>query len=72
MQMGRTKVFLRRSAFEALEHLRNKTLAAAATKIQSFARMAIAQMRYEISIYAAVVIQNFFRQVGAHRLFQAQ
>jgi len=67
MQMGRTKVFLRRKAFEALEHLRSTRLVGAATKIQSGVRMFIAKVDYDIAIYAILVMQSFVRRVGAYR-----
>lgn len=72
MQMGRSKVFLRRRAFEALEHLRSKLLNDSATRIQSCIRMFIAKVDYEISIYAIIVLQNFFRRIGAYRLVRGQ
>lgn len=70
--MGRSKVFLRRRAFEALEHLRSKKLENAATKIQSGVRMYFAKVHFIASIYAVIVIQNFIRRIGAYRLMQAQ
>jgi myosin-5 len=70
MQMGKTKVFLRRRAFEALEHLRGKKLEDSAAKIQAMARMYICRIDFEIARYAAVVIQNFIRQIGAFRIMQ--
>ena len=72
MQMGKTKVFLRRRAFDALEHMRGKRLEDAASKIQSLARMHLARNRLETAIYAAVTIQNFFRQIGAYRAAQSE
>ena len=72
MQMGRTKVFLRRRAFETLEYLRGKKLESAAAKIQSMGRMYICRINFEIAVYAAVVIQKFLRQIGAYRRVQSQ
>lgn len=70
--MGRTKVFLRMRAFEALEHLRSNKVDTAATSIQSMARMFIARARFEIAVFAAAIIQNFVRRVGAYRLMKAR
>lgn len=70
MQMGLTKVFLRRRAFEALEHLRSRKITDAVVKIQSFYRMITAQVQYEIAIYAAILIQNFFRRIEAYRRYR--
>lgn len=68
MQMGKTKVFIRRRAFEALEYIRGKTLEDSATRIQSGIRMFLARINYEISLYAVILIQKFIRQIGAYRL----
>lgn len=68
--MGKTKVFLRRKAFEALEHLRTRKLENAAALIQSCARMFFARSQFEVTIWATLVIQTFLRQVGAYRLLQ--
>ena len=70
MQMGRTKVFLRRPAFEALEYLRGRKLEDSATKIQAMARMYICRIDFEVARYAAIVIQKFVRQIEAFRLVQ--
>lgn len=70
MQMGKTKVFLRRRAFEALEYLRGKKLEDAAAKIQSMARMHIARLDFEVARYAAMMIQRFIRQIEAYRRAQ--
>ena len=72
MQMGQTKVFLRLRAFETLEQLRAQTLDKAAAKIQAFARMCAAQTQLEIAIYAATIIQKFYRDIEQYRLYYAQ
>jgi ankyrin repeat protein len=72
MQMGRTKVFLRLRAFEALEHLRSTRINAAATSIQSMARMFIERSRFEIAVFAASIIQDFVRRIKAHRVMRQQ
>jgi len=72
MQMGRSKVFLRRRAFEALEHLRGSKIGNSAALIQSMARMFLARRRFWVSVAAATIIQNFVRRVEAYRFTQSQ
>ena len=69
MQMGRTKVFLRRRVFEALEFLRNIKLGLSAIVIQRHARGLLAQLQYYDSLYAVVTLQCFARQKAAERRF---
>lgn len=70
MQVGKTKVFIRRRAYETLEYLRGKKLDDSATKIQSVARMFLRKINYEIAIYAVTLIQKFVRQITAYRLMR--
>ena len=72
MQMGKTKVFLRLRAFEALENLRNQKLNRSVVLIQSVMRMHMARTQYTIALYAVTVIQRFVRQVEAYRVEQEQ
>jgi ankyrin repeat protein len=65
--MGKSKVFIRGSSYEALEMLRNKKIVHAVTKIQATFRMFAQRIEYEISIYAVKLIQRFIRQIGAYR-----
>jgi myosin-5 len=67
IQMGKTKVFIRRKAFDCLEYLRSKRIDDAAISIQSIARTLITRKRYVVMVYAAILIQNFFRRVEAYR-----
>jgi myosin-5 len=46
IQMGKTKVFLRHKAFEALERIRSREQTRAATKLNSVFRMYLARMAY--------------------------
>ena len=46
IQIGKTKVFLRRTAFETLERLRTKEQSAAAVKLNSMFRMYLARLAY--------------------------
>ena len=65
MQMGRSKVFLRRRAFEALDQLRSKKFDDSATSIQAIARGYFARVHFEISIIACIVIQTAWRRARA-------
>jgi len=67
-QIGKTKVFLRQQAFEALEQLRVEKLAAAATKIQSVVRMYFCLDSYMFILESAIMIQTVFRGYRA-RMF---
>jgi ankyrin repeat protein len=67
MQMGRSKVFLRRRVFEALEFLRNIKLGLSAIAIQSHVRRLLAQLQYYDSLHAVVTLQCFVRQKAAKR-----
>jgi ankyrin repeat protein len=69
MQMGRTKVFLRRRIFEALEFLRNTKLGLSAIFIQSHVRRLLAQLQLYDSLYAVVTLQCFARQKAAKRRY---
>ncbi|GKY99374.1 hypothetical protein MPSEU_000892100 [Mayamaea pseudoterrestris] len=70
IQMGRTKVFLRRRAFDALEHLRSKKFDDAATLIQTMARGYFARIYFDICIIATIVIQTAWRRASAHHHVQ--
>lgn len=67
MQLGHSKVFLRRQVFEALEFLRNKRLGKSAIIIQKHVRRFISQLFYYDAIMAAVILQSFTRQIIATR-----
>jgi ankyrin repeat protein len=72
LQMGKTKVFLRLRAFEALENLRNRTLARSVVMIQSTMRMYLARTRFTVVVYAAIVVQRFVRHIETYRIEQEQ
>jgi myosin-5 len=72
LQMGKTKVFLRLRAFEALEIMRNRTLARSVVMIQSTMRMYLARTRFTVAVYAAIVVQRFLRHVETYRIEQEQ
>ena len=55
IQMGKTKVFLRHSAFEALERMRSREQTVAATKLNSIFRRYLARIAY-------VPVRNAFRR----------
>lgn len=67
MQMGRSKVFLRRPVFEALEFLRNMHLEKCAVAVQKHIRRFLAQLHYYDVFMAAVTIQAFARRIIATR-----
>jgi ankyrin repeat protein len=69
MQMGHTKVFLRRQVFEALEILRTIKLYKAATTIQSSVRRFQAQFNFLEALIATILIQCFARRLIARRKF---
>lgn len=66
--MGKTKVFIRRRAFESLEYIRDKKLEDSAILIQSVGRMFLAKINFEITLYAVILIQKFIRQIEAYRI----
>jgi ankyrin repeat protein len=65
--MGRTKVFIRPKAFEALEHLRIQRIERSAILIQSTARMFLETIHYELSQIAVIIIQTEIRKFCAVR-----
>eukprot|EP00977_Amphora_coffeiformis_P012271 scaffold3034_cov173-Amphora_coffeaeformis.AAC.7 len=72
MQMGKTKVFLRLRAFEALEYLRTQKLNRSIVLIQSVVRMHMARTHFTIAMYAITVIQKFVRDVENYRIEREQ
>lgn len=60
IQMGKTKVFLRQHAFEALERMRGRTKSTAATIINSLIRMYLRRKRY-------ILMRNEYRARVAQR-----
>ncbi len=62
IQIGQTKVFLRREAFDALESLRIKKMESSAVKLQSTIRGHITRLFYVIQMYCAVCLQSKVRQ----------
>ena len=69
MQMGHSKVFLRRRIFEGIEYLRTKQLGKSAIVIQKHFRRFSAQRRYYDVYVATITIQSFARRVIAARRF---
>ena len=68
IQVGKTKVFLRRSAFETIERLRNLEMRDAAISLQAFTRRCIAHERFALSKRASITLQCFIRKVTACRV----
>ena len=68
MQIGHSKVFLRRQVFEALECLRKRRLGASAIVIQKTARRFVAQTRYLVACRSAVILQSLVRMLISKRI----
>lgn len=67
VQAGRSKVFLRRQVFEALEYLRTCRMDKAATIIQSNVRRFLGQFHFIESLIAILILQCFARRIAATR-----
>lgn len=65
IQVGKTKIFLRRKSHEILEKLRTEKVSLSSIRIQSFVRRIIYTKRYLLCISAAFAIQCFIRQCQA-------
>jgi predicted DNA-binding protein len=61
LQLGRTKVFLRREAFERIEGLRSEKFYNAASAIQKITRGKLCREYYQHMRNAAIVIQSVLR-----------
>mmetsp|Transcript_27367 Transcript_27367/g.49711 ORF Transcript_27367/g.49711 Transcript_27367/m.49711 type:complete len:1885 (-) Transcript_27367:34-5688(-) len=70
IQMGHTKVFLRRPAFDALEQLRGAKIHRAASKIQSVARMRDCYLSFQVAVYATIIMQSVARGFLARMRFE--
>ena len=68
IQVGKTKVFLRRNAFETMERLRNIEMRNAAITMQALARRFISHNNFTRSRGASVKIQCFIRTIMACRV----
>ena len=67
-QLGKTKVFLRQSAFVELENQRVKSLEDALSCIQSQIRRFIAQKNFKKKVKQIILIQSCFRMLSSKRL----
>lgn len=66
IQMGKTKVFLRHSAFESLERMRSREQTIAATKLNSIFRRYLARIAY-------VPVRNAFRrEMMGHHYYESE
>ena len=68
LQLGRTKVFLRREAFDRIEAMRSERFHGAAAAIQKVVRGKICRDKFYLMRYAAVLIQSLFRMRLAVRI----
>lgn len=66
--MGKTKVFIQRKTFEALEGMRTKKQEDSAVLIQAATRMFLKRIDYEIMLFAVILIQKFSRRIDAFRI----
>ncbi|KAL7553526.1 hypothetical protein ACHAWF_016812, partial [Thalassiosira exigua] len=65
VQVGKTKVFLRAVAHEALEELRNSAMNEAATKLQAHARAFLCQNKFFLILGSMLTLQCFARMIIA-------
>eukprot|EP00536_Pseudo-nitzschia_multiseries_P014331 jgi/Psemu1/320638/estExt_fgenesh1_pm.C_6860001 len=73
LQLGRTKVFLRREAFDRIEALRSEKFFNAAAAIQKIVRGRQCRLWYEYMRSAAVVIQCFARiQIAKRKVWDTR
>ena len=70
IQVGKTKVFLRRKAFDILEKMRKDYMATAAIKVQAIARGYIHQRNFQEYCESNLQLQCWFRVVLAQRKVQ--
>ena len=70
IQVGKTKVFLRRKAYEGLEVLRNRRMRDGAVKIQALGRGYIVKREYSMSRNAIVTLQCMVRTMIAKRVVE--
>lgn len=65
VQIGKTRVFLRVAAFEALEELRISTINAAATRLQSWARAFLCRSSFFLILGSVITLQCAARKLIA-------
>jgi len=68
IQVGKTKVFLRRSAYDLLEKMRRERVASASVSIQRIGRGFLCKRRYKKASGGLIIIQCFVRKVLATKL----
>lgn len=71
IQVGKTKVFLRRRAFDVLEKMRKDYMSTAAIKIQAAGRRYIELRTYREAKTSALALQSWSRMLLAIRVVQA-
>jgi len=62
IQLGLTKVFLRRKAFDNIERLRSHKMDSSAVKLQSPIRVHITRLFFHIQLFCSVVLPTKVRQ----------
>jgi ankyrin repeat protein len=68
LQLGRTKVFLRREAFDRIEALRSEKFFTSAAIIQKIVRGRACRIWYQVMRMAAIIIQSLFRMKLSRKL----
>ena len=68
LQLGRTKVFLRREAFDRIEGMRSDRFHSAASTIQKIVRGRICRDFFLLMRYAAIVVQSIARMSLAKKI----
>ena len=68
IQVGKTKVFLKRQAYDMLEKLRRCKLTSSTITIQKSARKYIYTKRYVAKCHSVLIIQSFARQIFATKV----
>jgi len=65
IQLGKTKIFLRKESYEQLESRRTRRMTLAAVRCQAFVRGRQAYLKYCVAKYAAVLLQCALRSYRA-------
>jgi len=70
LQLGRTKVFLRREAFDSIESLRSEKFFSSAAIIQKYVRSRMCMNYYRLMRAATIMIQSVIRMWLARQLME--
>lgn len=67
IQLGRTKIFIRREAFDRIEAIRSRRYYKHAVVIQTHVRKFLNRAKYKATLLAIIKMQSFARMVKAHK-----